>query len=221
MSSDKRMDHSICRDAWKSDSSRGRASSFDLCFPDCCCEAHSLKSDAPGVGDRELIARIFTTPESYNQNTREVVWNKLVRAFSDGLSMFRSGCSEGQIRDAVEKLTRGGAENNELAGVALIHVEKIRKLGNPSRWFCIYDTESDEFSSHTDLIATRTDPNLSRSKQGLQQSERVRALRDEFTSSFVFSSSVDDLIDQLRARDFEIVSSNEGGCSRSIPVSEF
>jgi hypothetical protein len=207
------MDHSICRDAWNSDNSRGRAAAFDSCFPDCCCEAHSLKFDAPGVGDQELVARIFTTPASYDQNTKEVVWNKLVRAFSDGLSMFRSGCSEDQVRDAVERLTRGGAEYNELAGVALVRVENVRKLGLPGRWFCIYDTESSDFSYHTDLLGTRTDPGLSKTKQRSEEQERLRALRDEFTSSFVLSSSVDELITQLRARNFEIVPSNECGSS--------
>ena len=214
MLSDREMDHSVCRDAWSSDISRDRAANFDTRFPDCCCETHSLKSDVPGVGGQELIARIFTTPESYNRNTKEVVWDKLVRAFSDGLSMFRSGCSECQIRNAVERLTKGGAEINELAGVALIPVEKVRKLGDPCRWFCVYDTESADFSFHTDLIATRTDHNLSRNKQKLQKNERLRVLRDEFMSYFVSSSSVDDLIYQLRKRNFEIISINEGDCCR-------
>lgn len=199
------LEHSQCKAAWGADVSKGRAQSFDALFPECCCEGHSLTSDRSGVAPNELIARIFTTPDSYQQDKKEIIWNKLVRAFSDGLSMFRSGCSADEIRTAVERLTTSGAEPTTLAGVTLMAASTVRAVGTPSRWFCVYDTDAAEFSIHADVIGTWPDRTLSKTKTEAEKQIRLRSLRDAFNTSFVPSSSADELIAELRARNFEVI----------------
>lgn len=199
------LEHSQCKAAWGADTSKGRAQSFDAQFPECCCEGHSLTSDRSGVAQDELVARIFTTPDSYRQDKKEIIWNKLVRAFSDGLSMFRSGCSADEIRAAVARLTTSGAEPTTLAGATLIEASMVRAIGTPCRWFCVYDTDAAEFSIHSDIIGTWPDRTLSKTKTELEKQTRLRSLRDAFDTSFVPSTSADELIAQLRARNFYVV----------------
>lgn len=194
-----------CVAAWQADTTKQRAQSFDGLFPACCCEAHSLGKGGSGIGNDDLVARIFTTPDSYSLDAREVVWGKLVRTYSDGLSMFRAGCTETQVRDAITRLTSGGAEPNSLAGATLVKAGTLRAAGQPHRWFCVYDTDAQEFDAHSDLIGTWPDANLSKTQQEKQKQGRLRDLRKRFSDAFVPSNTADELIQALRDRQFSIV----------------
>lgn len=198
------MASETCAEAWLSDSSKRRAEAFDEKFPNCCCEEHSFAGRERGVHDDELVARLFTTPYSYLSDTQGIIWNKLVRVYSDGLSTFRAGCDEAEIREAIERLTTGGAEPNTLAGATLLRASEIRKIGDPQRTFCVYDTAASEFSVHADLIGTWSDKSLSNSKQREQRESRTRELRRIFNEFFVPSATADELIAALRARGFTI-----------------
>lgn len=198
------MSSETCRETWLADTSKARAENFDEKFPACCCEPHSFAGRDSGVASDELVARIFTTPDAVNADTREIIWNKLVRVYSDGLSMFRSGCTEAQIREAVNRLTAGGAEPNSLAGVTLISASSIRQAGHPIKWFCLYDTVAAEFDVHADIIGTWTDKALSKTKQRAERESRLRELRRRFNETFVPSATVEELVAALRARGFDI-----------------
>lgn len=198
------MSVEACAEAWLADTSKARAENFDAKFPACCCEPHSFAGRDGGIPNAELVARIFTTPDTVSADTQEIIWNKLVRVYSDGLSMFRSGCTEAQIREAVNRLTTNGEEPNSLAGVTLIPAENVREAGQPAKWFCVYDTTAAEFDVHADLIGAWTDKTLSKSKQRAERESRLRELRRRFNSAFVPSTTVEELVIELRARGFEI-----------------
>lgn len=195
---------SNCIEAWAADRSRARAETFDAIFANCQCEQHSLGTGT-AVANDDLVARIFTTPYSYDLSLSEVLYGRLMRVYSDGLSLFRPGCTEVQLREAVRRLTEGGEEKNELAGVALLPARELRSLGEQSRWFCVYDTDGSEFDVHADLIGTWPDRTLSKSKNKGEQQIRLRSLSKRFSAFFISSSSVDQLIEELRKRQFSIL----------------
>lgn len=198
------MSGEACAEAWSADTSKSRAETFDERFPACCCETHSFAGRDGGVTGVDLVARIFTTPDTFSTDTQEIIWHKLVRVYSDGLSMFRPGCTEAQIREAVKRLTTGGEEPYSLAGATLTPAENIRQAGQPKRWFCIYDTTAPEFDVHADLVGTWPDRTLSKSKQRAERESRLRELRRRFNNAFVPSTTAEELIVALRDRGFEI-----------------
>ncbi|WP_157089073.1 hypothetical protein [Novosphingobium capsulatum] len=198
------MSSEECRAAWGADTSRDRAQNFDGRFPSCACEEHSLQINGFSVQNDELVAKIFTSPDTVDLETGEVVWNKLVRTYSDGLSMFRSGCTEQQVRQIIQRLTTGGAVQTALAGAAVMTARVLRSAGNPDRWFCLYDTESADFDVHSDLIGTWPDA-PSKTQLAKAKESRLRVLRNLFTSAFVVGTTADQLIEELRARNFMIL----------------
>lgn len=195
-----------CESAWLADASKARAENFDRTFPKCCCEEHSLGGCGRPVNDDELLARIFTTPDTYSNDTHEIIWNKLVRVYSDGLSTFRSGCTEEEIRSFVDRLTTGGAEPTSLAGATLIRAANLRQAGDPCRWFCVYDTSESQFSCHADLIGTWPDAS-SKTKLKAEQASRMRSLRTRFSEAFLPSATVEELLEVLRLNGF-VISAN-------------
>ena len=181
-----------------------RAEAFDALFPACACEAHSFAGKAsPLLGDDQL-ARIMTTPGTFNETTKEIIWPKLVRVYTDGISCFRPGCTEGQLLAAIKQLMEGGAEPQVLYGAAVLTVGDVRGAGDPDRWFCVHDTEADEFSEHADIIGTRPDA-PSKTKLKEIQSSRIRNLRDRMGTKIVQATDPMDLIVQLRAGGFSVL----------------
>ena len=138
-------------------------------------------------------------------DSKTVVWTKLVRAVTDGLSLFRPGCSEQQVKKAVQKLLSGGAEPQSLIGVALVSVADVRSSGGSVRWFCVYDTKSDEFKEHADIAMTNPDFTLSKTQSEKQSQIRMRDLRDRMSNNIIFATTADELILSLRSSGFEIL----------------
>lgn len=195
-----------CVKAWyASKNLKTRTQEFDKNYPGCCCEGHSFSGkDQPLLGD-EKLARILTSPGSYTLDTKMIIWTKLVRVFTDGLSLFRPGWSEREVRQAVERLLNGGAEPQILVGAAVLTVSDVRALGNSSRWFCVYDTESLDFTKHADIAMTNPDINLSRTKYTKESEIRVKHLRDIMDKQVVIAGSAEDLISKLRSFSFNII----------------
>lgn len=193
-----------CVSDWLADTSRGRAESFDRLHPDCECEKHSFCGNATALATTEIVARIITTPGTFDETAQEIIWSKLVRLYTDGLSMFRSGCTEAEVREAVRRLTTTGAEPQQLFGVALASVGTIRAAGSPERWFCVYDTEASEFSAHADVIG-RWPQAVSKNQRAKLRESRTRNLRNRLGRWIVRASTAGELIDSLQGQGFVVL----------------
>jgi hypothetical protein len=198
------MSGQACVEAWTADGTKNRTHTFDEKFPHCCCEVHSFSGKHSHLSPTELMARIITSPFSYDLDGKTIIWSKLVRIYSDGFSLFRAGCFESEVKQAVERAISGGAEPQTLVGAALITVGTVRNAGEPEKWFCVYDTVAEEFSEHADIAGTRPDLTLSNTQQRRQKESRMRTLRDLISETFIYAATAEELISRLRSSCFEI-----------------
>jgi hypothetical protein len=128
---------------------------LDERYADCGCERWSLRGllYRPVRGD-ELVVRIVTSPDGFDQDTGELLTQKLSSVYSRGLSMVREGASEAEIRATIDELTINAGVERQLVGAVIIRVDQIRLLDSPPRCFCVYDTHAPEKTHHADLLGT-------------------------------------------------------------------
>lgn len=194
------MSCDACLETWESLSGRERYRDFDVACPNCCCES----SDDLGLHSDELIAKLVTSPYSYSFDTAEVLWQKMIRAYSDGLSFFRPGCTEQEIHDAVVRLTAGGAEPQQLVGATLTVVRRVRDPEPGARWFAAYGTPALEFTSHADVIG-RIPIAPSKTQVAKLKESRLRQLRNIIGENVVLADTASTLVQGLRLRGFAVV----------------
>lgn len=197
------MSCSACRDIWVAERGRGRAELFDAKFTDCSCESSLLSINGPNVANADLLARIVVSPSAYKVDESMLIWSKIVMVYGAGLSFFRPGSTEGEVREAIRKLTEDAAEKQELVGAALLSANDIRQCGAPERFFCVYDTDAEEFRFHADVVGTWP-KEKSKSQIVKARESRQRQLRDELQKQMVFGKDADELIQALRTRGFEL-----------------
>lgn len=192
-----------CLADWSATAGKTRFNDFEVLHPQCTCEIAS-NSEAMGMDGSELIARLLTTPHTYSLDASEVIWNRLVRVYSDGLSFFRPGCTRAELAAAIGRLTAGGAEPQELVGASLTVADQVRACAtDDERWFCAYATPAPEFSVHADVIARPITADSNTAKRKIQET-RTRALRDRVGADVVFAKNLDDLVAGLADRGFAI-----------------
>jgi len=153
--------------------------------------------------DEELVARLVASPSSYDYSEGQLLWPKLVQVYGAGLSFFRSGTSGDQIRKAIKRITEQTAEPQALVGAVLIKAKTIRNCGNPSKFFCVYDTDADEFDRHADLVGTWPSA-PSNTKIRKEQESRQRLLRDKLGAKIICGSTAEILIDALLNAGFHV-----------------
>lgn len=186
-----------CISIWKNAEPQERARALDHHSPSCGCEVHSLRnSNLNPISSVEFVARILTTPDGCNLTTKEILRTKLVAAFSSGVSLVRQGATEAEIELTVSQLTQS-SEPNSLAGAAILAVSEIRNLGNPERWFCVYDTEEEKKVAHADILAT-TPTAASGSAAKKLESRRRKSLQTCLQANVYLTNSLDELKTLIR-----------------------
>lgn len=195
------MSGEACIDVWKTAGNNLKAENLDAHSPNCACEVHSLGSEhSLPVTNDEIVIRIIVSPDAIELDTGELLRNKLTSASSSGISLLRHQASDAEIKLTIEQLTKHTQEPNELVGAAVMAVSKLRELGSPERWFCIYDTFSDNKPFHADILATSTTRNAaSKSAAKKEESTRRKALQATLQNNLIFSDDADELIKKIRA----------------------
>lgn len=198
-----------CRSKWRDTAPGDRAEALDELCPNCGCEQHSLRSDDHHpVADAEFVARILTSPDSYDLSTREIVGAKVHAVHRTGFSIVRQDASDEEIHLTVKQLTESGAEPSKLVGAAILPASAIRSLRDTEKWFCIYDTEDGDKKHHADVLGTYP-KNLTRNKRDKILSKRRHELRRIMEEKVIHVSTATELIEKLRSIASETKAKNE------------
>lgn len=188
-----------CCDVWHLSLARDRASLVDQHFPKCACEAVSLQgSGGEPVGPDERIARIVTSPASYNLTTGQFLTGKLTSVYSVGLSVIREGASDQEIRETVSELTNLAADNQSLVGAVVASAREVRDLQDAERWFAVYATDAGTKQRHADLAGTFPTGLSNTQKKKAIDNRRYR-LAEMFEKHLVLATDIDELLVELRA----------------------
>jgi len=189
------MSGELCRATWAAAGVHQRARTLDEAFPECFCESWSLVAEAESpVGGDERLARILTTPGSYDAG--ELLTQKLTAAWAGGVSVIRSGASDAEIRGTVEQLLNNIQDPQSLLGAVVFTGSEVSTLGAPERHFGAYHTPAPNKTHHADILATV--PAGSKSQQKRSETLRRRDLRDLLQPKIIFEPDVDGLIEKLR-----------------------
>lgn len=191
------MSVAACRTALLNCEVYQRAASIDQCFPECACEAWSLcEAGGAPVGDDELIARVLTSPDAYEEDTATIVTGKLTSLYSLGLSVIREGAGDEEIITTINDLLDGAAEPKKLVGAIVVKAAMLRSYADPAQWFGVYATDDRNKSHHVDIFGTT--PEGGSSKANRARKERRYTLADDLSSQIVFADDSATLVEKLR-----------------------
>lgn len=191
-----------CCDLWHFSSPWDRAATMDAQAPDCICETLSLRADGgTAVSSDELVARILTSPDGFDEDAGVILHQKLLACYSLGLSVLRQGASDQEITSTVRLLTQESEQPRTLFGAALTRVADIRQLDAGARWFAVYATDAPDNDHHADIMAT-TPKADSKNKVRKAESARRKKLRDLMQAQLLPASDPTTLIAALRAAGF-------------------
>lgn len=172
-----------------------RAEHLDAAFPKCACEPWALTAaHGPGIPNEELVARVLTSPDAYEEATSTILSSKLTHIYSLGMSVIRQGASDDEIKHTVHDLLSGGSEPRHLIGAVVANGTMIRAYGNEddaAQWFGLYATDDRGKLRHGDVFGTTV-------SKGQQQKRRHRLAAD-MQPLVVPAADVVDLISKLRA----------------------
>lgn len=188
-----------CREALVSASTIDRARSLDEAYPACACEQWSLAEEHPDpVADGEIIARVLTSPDGYDEDQQTILTAKLTDIYSVGLSVIRQSASDCEIRDTVNTLLSGGHEQRRLVGAVVVPAITFREFreSEGERWFGVYATDAEQNTHHGDVLGTFPDASKSQVKK-ITSSRRYR-LAENLSDKIVFADDPEDLLLKLR-----------------------
>ncbi len=189
------MSAEACRATFEGAETLKRAESLDAAFPQCTCEPWSLTSSGgPGLQDDELVARILTSPDAYEEDTSTILTSKLTQIYAMGMSVVRQGASDAEIASTVQDLLSNASEVRKLIGAVVIGVSALRAYANDddaARWFGVYATDDRGKTHHVDVLGTKVGKGA--------QSRRRNRLAADMTPLLVRADNVIDLIANLRA----------------------
>lgn len=190
-----------CRATWAASPILKRAETIDAAFPGCACEPFSLQaSGGDGVSNDELLARVLTSPDAYDEKTSSILTQKLMAVYSLGLSVIRQGAADAEILGTIDQLLQGQAEPRKLVGAILFSTRIIRSYDAASRWFGVYATDDDHKQHHVDIIGTTPAGSTSQSKK--LKNERRYRLADDLRQYVIFADQRDALLAELRDAGF-------------------
>lgn len=171
-----------------------RASTLDEAFPNCSCEPWSLtETNGQGIPNHEIVARVLTSPDDYNESTATIITSRLTQIYAMGMSLIRQGATDQEIRDTVVELLNGGAEERRLVGAIVTDAKLYRSFTNnddQARWFGVYATDSMGKQRHGDVLG------LTVSKTA--QSKRRHKLAAELKPFIVPATEIEELLPLLR-----------------------
>lgn len=188
------MSGEACRVALEAAPINQRAEHLDKAFPQCACEPWSLTEvGGDGIASDELIARVLTSPDAYDETTSTLLTSKLTQLYAMGMSTIRQGCSDAEIKHTVTTLVDGAAEPRKLIGAIVLPAQKFRDYANDddaARWFGVYATDDSGKLHHADVFGTKA-------SKGQQQKRRYR-LAEEVQPFLVKAADPDELLTKLR-----------------------
>lgn len=191
-----------CCDLWHLSVSRERASNLDAEAPGCICEAVSLRAEGgPPVGADELVARILTSPDGFDEDAGLILHQKLLACYSLGLSVLRQGATDQEITLTIEILTQGLEHPRTLFGAALTRVSDIRQLDAGERFFAVYATDAPYNDHHADIMGTAPKAE-SKNQARKAETSRRKKLRDLIQTKLLPASNPPSLIAALRSAGF-------------------
>lgn len=196
------MNAGACYPTWRDAELRERAEILDAHFPNCFCECAPLCSnDNSAVNSDELIARILTTPFSYDISAGQLVSQRLTALYSSGVSFVRQGASDDEIRHTINQLLTNNQDPQQLFGAVLCEASEIRSFCGEERWFGVYATEDGDKTHHVDLLGT-TPVAESKTKVRIAKDTRRYALCGLLGEKLLRADTPEALIDALRAVGF-------------------
>ncbi|WP_158014124.1 hypothetical protein [Sphingomonas sanxanigenens] len=143
------------------------------------------------------MARILTSPDSYNEETSTILAGKLTHIYSMGLSMIRQGASDAEILQTIDDLTSTEVETRVLVGAIVVSVETLRAyIEDDQKWFGVYATDDRGKLHHIDMLGTI--PAGTRSAIKKAQSKRRNKLAEDMIPLVVFSEDPNELLSKLR-----------------------
>ena len=152
-----------------------RAEALDAAFPGCACEPWALTAlGGDGVANHELIARVLTSPDSYDEPTETIMTQKLTQIYAMGMSVIRQGASNEEIVSTAEDLLTSAAEQRKLIGAIIMTAAQLRAYVNEAdlaRWFGVYATDDRGKAHHGDIFGTKV-------SKGQQQKRRYKLAVD-------------------------------------------
>jgi hypothetical protein len=187
------MTAEACRAAFNAAPIIERGPVLDATFPQCACEPWSLREvGGDGIPNTELVARILTSPDDYDETTSTIITGRLTQLYSMGMSVIRQGAPDAEIIRTVNDLLNGGAEVRKLFGAVVITAEQLRSYVSDDalRWFGLYSTDDRDKTHHADVFGTTVNKK--------QQSRRRGHLADEMVPLIVTASDTGELIARLR-----------------------
>ena len=172
-----------------------KAETLDAAFPNCVCEPWALTSEGgEGIDNGEVLARLLTTPDAYDEDAEALLTSKLTQIYAMGMSVVRQGASSEEINATIAELLTGGAEQRRLFGAIVMRAAHLRAYADEDelgRWFGVYATEDRGKRHHGDILGTKV-------SKGKQQRRRHRLAAD-MLPLVVRAEDPDDLITSLRA----------------------
>lgn len=170
-----------------------RAPRLDDAFPACACEPWALTEvGGPGVANGELVARILTSPDQYDEATSTILTQKLTHLYSLGLSVIRQGASDAEILGTIEELMTKAVEPRNLVGAVIIGVQSLRDyVDGDVRWFGVYATDDRGKVHHVDVLGTKANGNT--------QKKRRYRLANDMLQLVVFENEPAELLKKLRS----------------------
>lgn len=188
-----------CRAAIETVAVHQRAVSIDTQFPRCSCEPWSLtEAGGDGVAGHELIARVMTSPDGYNESEETIIAGKLTQLYAGGLSTVRQGASDDEILATITELMTGGEEQRSLVGAVVMTAEKLRLYANDDdRWFGVYATDDRGKHHHIDVFGTVPAGGTSARERAKRQ--RRYKLAEDMLPLLVYADEPADLLARLRA----------------------
>jgi hypothetical protein len=188
-----------CHRAWADAQEYDKACGLDGAHPNCVCEIHSLRAQGgDGVSNSEILARVFTSPGSYDDSTSTIISGKITNVYGPGLSTIRQGASDLEISDTINTLLSGGQEAQSLVGASVFEASVIREFSDPDRCFGVYATDDGNKEHHVDILGTC--PVVSASQFKKLKSIRRNELRKMLEQSLIRESDPTKLLAELRIR---------------------
>jgi hypothetical protein len=132
-----------CRELLSDEDNHDLADLLEAQHPNCACQAFSIGHGSPGVvSDDETLHRIIASPRDYDPDLG-IAARPFEKVFSNGLSVWRAGGPEGDIRALMEEslYRKADGPKRRIFAVCAAMVAEVREGVNDqgSRLFCVYD----------------------------------------------------------------------------------
>lgn len=187
------MSAEACKAVFNSAPVNERSPVLDAAFPRFGCEPWSLRAvGGVGIPNSELVARVLTSPDDYDESTSTIISGRLTQIYAMGMSVIRQGASDAEISTTVSELLNGGAESRKLFGAVVITAEQLRSYASDDtlRWFGVYATDDRNKVHHADVFGTTVNKK--------QQSRRRGRLAEVMAPLIIPASDTSELIARLR-----------------------